>query len=167
MLKAKGERASMRQVLNENIFQFAYVTADLDAAIAQYRSLYGIDNFLVINTAEFNSDPALRAAFAWHGSIMIELVQPIEEPNPIYVDFLRGSESLMKLHHIGHICADEAEWKLVREALDAANVPISREADVPGVMKFFYADFRAINGHYREYILQHDDKSFFRMVPQN
>jgi glyoxalase/bleomycin resistance protein/dioxygenase superfamily protein len=157
----------MHQVLTRNIFQVAYVTADLDTAIAQYRSLYGIDHFLVINTAEFNSDPALRAAFAWHGSVMIELVQPIEEPNPIYVDVLRGSESLTKLHHIGHVCSDEAEWNEVREALDVANVTVSREADVPGVMKFFYGDFRPINGHYREYILQHSEKSFFRLVPQN
>jgi len=157
----------MHQVLNRNIFQVAYVTADLDAAIAQYRSHYGIDHFLVINTAEFNPDPALRAAFAWHGATMIELVQPIEEPNPIYVEVLRGSESLTKLHHIGHVCSNEAQWNEVRTALKAANVPISREGDVPGVMKFLYADFRSLNGHYREYILQHGDKSFFGMVPQN
>jgi hypothetical protein len=157
----------MHQVLNRNIFQVAYVTTDLDAAIAQYRSLYGLEKFFVINTAEFNSDPALRAAFAWHGSIMIEIVQPIEEPNPIYVDVLRGSQSLTKLHHIGHVCSDEAEWNEVRSALVAANIPISRHGDVPGVMKFLYADFRSVNGHYREYILQHGDKSFFGLVPQN
>jgi hypothetical protein len=158
----------MHQVLHKNIFQVAYVTADLDAAIARYRSLYGIEHFLVINTADYTPDPALRAAFAWHGSIMIELVQPIEEPNPIYVDVLRGSESLTKLHHIGHVCSDEAQWKEVRKALDAANIPISREGDVPGVFKFLYADFRPTNGHYREYIVHHEgDTSFFGMVPQN
>jgi hypothetical protein len=157
----------MQPVLNRNIFQHAYVTTDLDAAIAQYMSLYGLDNFLVINTADFNSDPALRAAFAWHGSIMIELVQPIEEPNPLYIDVLRANESLTKLHHIGHVCSDEAEWNEVRGALDVAHVPISREAEVPGVMKFIYGDFRPINGHYREYILQYGDESFFGQVPQN
>lgn len=158
----------MHQFLNKNIFQLAYVTPDLDEAIAQYRSLYEIDHFFVINnTAEYNSDPAMRAAFAWHGSIMIELTQPIEEPNPIYMDVLRGSESLTKLHHIGHVCSNEAEWNEVRQALDAAYVPISRDGDVPGVMKFIYADFRPIHGHYREYILQYGDRSFFDMVPSN
>jgi hypothetical protein len=158
----------MQQVLNKNIFQVAYVTTDLDAAIAQYRTLYGIEQFFVINTGDYNpAEPAVRAAFAWHGDIMIEIVQPIEEPNPVYADQLRGSESLTKLHHFGHVCSDEVEWNEARAALDAANVPISREGDVPGVMKYIYADFRPTHGHYREYILQHGDKSFLGLVPQN
>lgn len=157
----------MLPVLSRNTFQVAYVTADLDAAMAQYRSVHGIERFFIVNTSDYVAEPAVRAAFAWNGSTMIELVQPLEEPNPIYVDVLRGSESLAKLHHLGHVCSDEAHWNEVREALANANIPISREGDVPGVMKFLYADFRPIDGHYREYILQHSHQSFFGLVPEN
>jgi hypothetical protein len=157
----------MQQVLNRNIFQVAYVTTDLDAAIAQYRSLYGIEHFLVIDTAGISPNPAIRSGFAWHGSIMVQLIQPIEEPNPIYVDLLRGSESLTKLHHFGHVCSDEAEWNEVCSALDATNVPISHKGDISGVMKYLYADFRPIHGHYREYVLLQGERSFFAQVPQN
>jgi hypothetical protein len=158
----------MHPVLNKNMFQVAYVTTDLDAAIAQYSSIYGIDRFLVINTADFlPKEPALRAGFAWHGSLMIELVQPLDEYNTVYTDALRDSHGLTKLHHFGHVCSDEAEWLEVRAALDAANIAITRDADVPGLMKYIYADFRSLNGHYREYILQHEVDSFFGQVPRN
>lgn len=157
----------MHQVLNRNIFQIAYVTPDLDAAMAQYRSLYGIDEFLVINTAELNPEPALRVGMAWHGSTMIELIQPIEEPNPVYVDVVRGSKSLTTLHHFGHICNDEGEWDEMLAALDAADIPIVVRGNVPGLVTFVYGDFRPINGHYREYVLLQGDKTFFDQVPRN
>lgn len=157
----------MHQVLNRNIFQLGYVTADLDAAMEQYRSLYGIDKFMVINTADLNPEPALRVAMAWHGPIMIELIQPIDEPNPVYVDVVRASNSLTTLHHFGHVCTDEAEWDEMLAALDAENVPVVVRGDVPGLIKFVYGDFRPTNGHYREYVLLQGDKSFFDQIPRN
>jgi hypothetical protein len=153
--------------LDRNFFQFAYVTRDLDAAIDHYRSIYGIEQFFMVDTRDFTPDPALRAAFAWHGETMIELVQPVETPNPVYINVLDRSESLTALHHFGHVCSTESEWEEVRAALAAANIPIAREDHIPGLMKFIYADFRAVHGHFREYILQDAPQSFFGLVPHN
>lgn len=150
------------------IFQLGYVTSDLDRAIERARSVYGIDEFMILDTAELMPIPALRIGMAWHGSLMIELIEPVERPNPVYTDMLPPGSDVARFHHSGHVCPDEAAWDEMLGQLRDNDIAIANSGEIPGLFKFIYGDFRHVDGQYREYALfSEEGRAFLSQIPGN
>lgn len=155
----------MSSLLTDGLFQIAYVTNDLDATLEQYRSIYGIENFMVFDSAATLPGPSMLIGMAWRGPVMIELIQPVDH-NPVYTNAL--PETGAKFHHTGHICPGEAEWDKLYGTFEREQIPIALEGQIPGLFKYMYADFRAIDGQYREYVLlDKEGQAFLDQVPRN
>ena len=150
-------------------FQLGYLTNDLDKAVAAYRDRYGVANFFTFDSAAMSPGPSSRVGLAWTGDVMIELIEPGADPLSHYrMDFTPGVFAI-RHHHIGHLCRDETAWDKVVGELGRQRFAVAHQGRVPGVVRYLYADTRAVDGHYREYILLEGDggRAFFDQVPQN
>ena len=158
----------MSRLLTKAMFQIAYVTSDLPAALAHYQELYDIGPFMTFDSASTNSaGPPLLVGLAWIGDIMIELMQSTgHEPNLYDMNFSAGRPPIQH-HHVGHLLACDEEWDALHAELQARALPIVFEQTIPGFMKLLYADFRATDGHFREYVhLADAGRQMFEAIPR-
>lgn len=150
------------------IFQLGYVTDDLESAIEQARRAYDIAEFLTVDTSTLMPGPPLRLAMAWSGSLMIEIIEPMTRPNPVYIDMFPPVPGTARFHHSGHVCSDAAQWDGLLAQLEDKNIAIAHRGEAPGLFQWVYADFRHIDGHYREYAVFTDQgRAFLDQVPGN
>src|SRR5579871_3921118 len=93
-------------------FQNAYITRDLDKAMAQLKAELAIDQFMTYEgevqvTTPKGTGPALnRLAFAWLGNLQYELIQPVSGLVDVYAEALPADDSL-RFHHI---CMRILDW---------------------------------------------------------
>lgn len=134
-------------------FQNAYVTRDMERAIALLREQYGVEGINVFDasidvTTPAGSGPAkMKTALVWIGNIQYELIEPIEGLVDIYRDALPDNE-VLKFHHI---CMRPHDLEQVRAEIKRRQIPIVYEGET-AASKFFYVDTRATLGHYLEYV---------------
>lgn len=139
-------------------FQNAYVTRDLEHAIAEMGAKHGIREFIRIEpqitayTREGgHAHCHIRVALGWQGDFLFELIQPISGNVQHYLDYLPKDEKDpgLRLHHLGMLIDGEADYDRARAAIDPKT--LSYEGAVEGV-KWYYLDARATMGHYLEYM---------------
>jgi hypothetical protein len=142
----------------EGFFQNAYVTRDLEYAIAQMQAKHGIEEFIRIEpqmsayTREGGHGPChLKLALGWQEDFLFELIQPISGNVQHYVDYLPvdPKDPSLRLHHLGMLIMDDQEYERGRAAIDPDRV--SYEGGIEGV-KWYYLDARDTMGHYLEYM---------------
>lgn len=144
-------------------YQNAYVTRDLDAAIATMRRAYGIEDWLTytaemdVTTPAGRGPAANKLAFGWADGLQYELIQPLSGQVGFYTEALRDDDG-MRFHHI---CMRKADLDAARAEIARQNLPIVYEGET-GVTRFFYADARATLGHYLEFV-QMSDEIWVRM----
>jgi Glyoxalase/Bleomycin resistance protein/Dioxygenase superfamily len=157
-------------------FQLAYVTTDLEQAIATYREHYGVTSFvsiqssLEVSTPEGVKSAQLDMAFGYIGEIQIELIQPIEGNLTLYADELPdGPAFALRFHHVGCRLRERAQWDAFRAGLDPGKHRIAFESMAPAPQsRFLYLDERARLGHYLEYMwLDAQASEFFDAIPRN
>ena len=137
-------------------YQNAYVTHDLDKAMAMIDRRYGkidwivFDPDMVLKTPEGEKQSSLRAAVGWAGGLNIELIQPTRGWNDTYLPFLPedGSDPTPRFHHIAVRRDNESE---MRAEIAELGLPLAFEGSVPGLL-FIYLDARQTLGHYLEYV---------------
>lgn len=141
-------------------YQNAYVCADLEAAIGEFRhhvpggEVPIIDIDFEVRTPEGPRRIANRVAMIWVEGLQYELIQPIVDETGIYANHGAGG-GLLQFHHI---CRRVDDWDTFREKLDQQPVPVVMERtehDYP--IKFLYVDARPVLGHYLEYCWMSDD----------
>ena len=142
-----------------DIYQLGYVTADIAAAQAQFRSRYGVGDFLCYDvnqhmiTPQGEGNVALRLGFAFIGEIQIELIQPLAGLTRIYTDVLDRSAAPMAFHHAAIVLKGSlADWDAFRAGLTASPRPVVLEGAVGDDVRFVYTDETAILGHHMEYL---------------
>ncbi len=142
----------------DGFFQNAYVTRDLEHAIAAMQTKHGIGEFIRIEpkmsawTREGGqADCHLQVALGWKGDFLFELIQPISGNVQHYLDYLPADpgDPGLRLHHLGLLIPDEASYARARAAIDPAT--LSYEGGIEGV-KWYYLDARDTMGHYLEYM---------------
>jgi len=156
------------QGLLHGFFQLGYVTTDLDAALAVYRERFAAPRFWVFDNAAARPDDPHpnRVALAWIGETMVELIQPIREPSPLYASALPAKG--VRLHHLGYLVRDEARWNEVMAGLQREAMRIDRHGKVGEALEYVYADAQAQLGHYLEYVwVKTGQPDFFSGVPRN
>jgi hypothetical protein len=137
------------------VFQLGYVTDDLDHAMLGFRGL-GVERFRVVEVGAAAGRPGLhgaRIAMAWLRDLMVELIQPIGTPAPVYVDDLppAGARRCV-FNHVGLAVPDRASWDALIVELDRQALPIAWRGSDPATFDVAYVDTRATTGHYSEFI---------------
>lgn len=143
-------------------FQMAYVTNDLDRALAILRAQYGIADFTVFSPAP---GQPMRIALAWCGETMFEVIDATGMGIDIY-DKALPDDFAIRFHHIGLEFADEFQWDCLQASIRAGNHVVDFAGD-NDVARFAYVNAPEL-GHYVEYVLLHEQgRLFFESVAAN
>lgn len=137
-----------------NLFQVAYVTRDIDAAVKLLTRLYGVTDFNVgeytLNLSHPPGKTVLKGALTWVDDHEIEVIEPVEDPAEIFGPALPVAPAVLAFNHFCmRITGTEADWDAFRATIPDEKVMMagSREG-----MRFIYTDERETIGHYLEYI---------------
>jgi hypothetical protein len=138
-------------ILN-NIFQIAYITRDIDTAMARFRAQADIrtevytDAEVAIKTPAGPEQMHVKLAFMWVGDFQYELIQPISGLDEIYGAYVPADDSLV----FHHTCVRVDDWDQLRRDVEKQSLPIAFEGG-NGPNYFLYLDARKTLGHFLEY----------------
>lgn len=143
--------------------QIAYVTTDLDKAMALYRERFNVPSFLALSgdiDVAYRGDTArlkLRYAIADVAGVQIELIEPLPGCVPLYFEGLpesgKAGDLAIAFHHVSvPLPGDAARWDGFADELAAQGREIAMSARVSESSGFLYVDDRAALGHYVEYV---------------
>jgi hypothetical protein len=144
--------------LNAQHSQIAYVTTDLDQALAVWRDEFDVPAFHVFtNDMEglVSSHPfQLRIALANVGGIEIELIEPLHGSAPLHAEPLPTDGSFaMCFHHVAmRIEGTLEDFNAHMASLDPVLHPVAWTGSFADLMRYAYTDERATLGHYVEHV---------------
>lgn len=142
-------------------FQNAYVTRDLDRAIALCGPAMGIADFaamdyeLELRTPEGPRPVQLRVATGWNGALQVELIQPVAGHVAPYAGGLPADpdDCVPRWHHLA-VRRDDPE-ALARE-IAALGLPVIFETGGNGIASTF-VDATSRMGHPIEFVCASED----------
>ncbi len=136
-------------------YQNAYVTRNVDKAVAQFReradvrAIHEIELPVHIWTQQGEGTGVQKLAFVWVEDLNYELIEPKEgDVLAIYRDALPTDDRLA-FHHVCHVVDD---WDALMAQVAQQPYPIVLKGGTPGKLQFLYLDTRAWLGHYTEYV---------------
>lgn len=138
--------------------QNAYVTNDLDRAMAIWRDSFDVPSFYVFdnNAPELDASPPfkMKIALANVGGLEVELIEPFPGQAPLHAEILPDDGSFaMRFHHAAmRIDGDLADFEAHMASLDSASHPVVWRGGMGDVMRYAYTDERATLGHYLEHV---------------
>jgi hypothetical protein len=139
--------------------QVAWVTSDLELAMKQFKELYGIPEFYVLETqfdAEVRGEQGqmhLQVALANVDNVQLELIRPLGSSlEHLYRDSLPSGGGGPVFHHICvQVHGDLAAWDAYYSKLSQERSVIYMGKGGPGV-RFVYTDERETLGMYLEHV---------------
>ncbi len=152
------------------LFQVGIVVRDLDESMKRYKDILGVESWQVfeINSSvvhlTYRGEPSqhsFKAAFTMLGSLMVELLQPLDG-NGTYREFLNTHGEGM--HHLGHARVDNLDNAV--EALEKAGFPCIETGatlgdPAAGYHKWAYVDTTAALGYILEFSSGLDPRDMF------
>lgn len=142
-------------------YQNAYVTRNVDAAVARFREHADVRTILESQlavemwTPQGSGTGVQKLAFVWVEDLNIELIQPIEGAVlALYRDALPASDGL-QFHHV---CHRVDAWEPFIARVEAQRFPVVLKGGTPGLLEFLYLDTREWLGHYTEYVWMGPDR---------
>jgi hypothetical protein len=154
-----------------NVWQFGYVTTDLDRAIDFMAERFGLEHvlrlpsdaatFLAGDTpVEWNAKFAMGA----RGGTIVELIEPVSGEIEFYTRVLPDDEDFaVRLHHIATYTAPgDEEWQRIKTILSKSNLKVDYTVLIPDRVRAGYVDTTAELGHWLEICQLHrEDIDFF------
>jgi hypothetical protein len=143
---------------NAQHHQIAYVTNDLDRAIALFKSEYAMPGFFVFNNVDTGAakpgDAELRIALAHVNGVEIELIEPVGDTAPLFKAPLKaGPELEIRFHHVAiRINGPIENWDVHAASIDTVEHPIVYQGALGDDLRYFYTDERSRLGHYVEHV---------------
>ncbi len=143
--------------------QTAYVTNDMEQALAVFREQYDVSSFYVFaNDAPgmVQSDGAqMKIALALVGGVEIELIEPLGDTAPMFSAPLPNDGSFaIRFHHVAYrIEGDLSDFEAHMASIDPEKHPVIWSGSMGDVMRFAYTDERAVLGHYVEHVRMHPE----------
>lgn len=139
--------------------QVAWVTPHLDRSLEQFRDLYKVPEFLVIESAfpavvfGETGEMKLRTALANVDNMQLELIEPVGGGvDWIYREVLPSDGSHANVMH--HVCVKVTgtrdDWNSYVEELGKRS-KIAYTGDIGPQTQFIYTDERRVLGHYLEH----------------
>jgi len=154
-----------------NVWQFGYVTTDLDRAIAFMSDRFGLEHTLKLpagGTFLAGDEPAeFEAKFAMgsRGGTIVELIEPVAGEVDFYTRILPEDPSAfaVRLHHIATFMpTGDEEWARLQAILAESNLKVDYTLVIPDRVRAGYVDTTAELGHWLEVCqLQREDIDFF------
>lgn len=154
-------------VLARSFFQFGYVVRDLDGAMCTMRERFGVTRWKVSPLPE--TAPGRTLAFAYVEGRMIELVDLRPGQETIYHAWIPEDPQALRLHHLGYLIEDEADWDASIAQFERAGFAPALVGGIPGRMAWYYSDTVAALGHYTELIrfTSEEGRAYWADVPHN
>ena len=157
-----------------NVWQFGYVTTDLDRAMEVLGERYGLEHCVQVTTdgSSFSvgDEPAewqARFAMGARGGTIIEVIEPVSGAVDFYRRFLPSDGSFaVRFHHVAaFVETGDQEWERIRGILTAAGHDFDYTMIIPGRVRAGYVDTSAELGHLLEVCqLQAGDLDFFNAL---
>ncbi len=138
--------------------QVAYVTSDLERALAVWRDDFDVPAFHVFTNdmpgLESSHPFRMKIALANVGGVEIELIEPLNGSAPLHSEPLPADGSFaMCFHHVTmRIEGTLADFEAHMASLDAVRHPAVWTGSLADVMRFAYTDERRTLGHYVEHV---------------
>lgn len=137
-------------------FQNAYVTRNLDKAVAAFESSadirYRFLSEMPVTTTAGTGITVCRIAFLWVGDLQYEFIELVSGPIDVYREALPADDA--PVFH--HICMRVPDWADFRARVDRQPWPVVLEGEA-GALRFLYLDARPMLGHHVEYIAMPDE----------
>jgi hypothetical protein len=137
-------------------FQNAYVTRDINKAIALFEKHYKVHGFVPVEleldvTTPTGSDKLhMWLAYAWVGRTQVELIQPLSGCVQHYVDSLPDEKGDFR-PAFNHIAMRRDDQDAMLAEIESLNLPVLLDGTLEG-LRFIYVDARAELGHILEYV---------------
>jgi len=149
----------MKPILTD-FCQLAYVTNDIDEAMALYARRYGVPSFYRLDVdlpSEVDGSTGvikLKIALANVAGVQIELMEPVADLGGFYGSTIAGQTGLaFGLHHVCQkVVGDIAEWEAHIAELGGPDRPIACSARAGDYARIVFTDDRALLGAYIEHI---------------
>jgi hypothetical protein len=137
-------------------YQNAYVTHDLEQAMALLGERFGVRDYrvldvdMVLKTPAGDKPSSVRVAIGWAGDLQIELIQPVAGYVEPYLASLPAdpADAVPRLHHVAVRRDDLAA---MREEAGRMGLPLAFESEGGGLACIFL-DARQSLGHYLEFV---------------
>lgn len=141
-------------------YQLAYVTADLDRAVAHLKEHYGAHDVLLLDkmemkNARFRGEPETwtsRVAQTMTGDLNVEIIEPLSGAavEEVFRPFV-SEDRLLTLHHVAAVVGESRDdWERIEEALARQGHPFVIAGEVEGMGTLGYLDLTGTLGHYVE-----------------
>lgn len=153
-------------IVHAEHFQIAYATSDIERAKALFSDRYGIRNFRRL-AGPLPDGGEIHVELAWLGPVMYELLTARGPGSAIYREGLPDSGFAVRLHHLGYLIHDQAQWDALQQrvARDGWDMPTCRAN--PGFLQSCFVRAPEL-GHLLEYIHPEEaGRRFFEDVPHN
>lgn len=128
----------------------AWVTNDLDRAVEIFARHYGVAEYRFLE-GDMPSGGHIRAAFAWAGGQVLEIISASGPGSEFYNEMLPADEFAIRFHHLGFIVHDAAGWKSLEADLRDGGWPIAHETLTGDFIDAYYIKAPEL-GHYLEYV---------------
>lgn len=153
-------------LMPQGFFQFAYVVRTLEGGMRTMRERFGVTRWHVRELAP--AAPARRLAFAYVEAAMIELVEAKPDEDSIYRAWIPESDDRLRIHHLGYLIDDEAEYAARVAGFAEAGIATAMAGITPA-LHYHYADTLALLGHYVELVRLTGDegRAYWADVPHN
>lgn len=142
-------------------YQNAYVTRNVDKAVAEFRERAEVRTVLETEVAvevwtpQGTGTGVQKLAFVWVEDLNYELIEPKSgDVLAIYRDALPDGDGL-KFHHVCHVVDD---WDALMAKVERQPYPVVLKGGTAGLLQFLYLDTREWLGHYTEYVWMVPDR---------
>jgi len=160
-----------------NVWQFGYVTTDLERGIAFMRERFGLEHCVEVPTegATFlKGDEAVdwsaRIAMGARGGLIVELIEPVAGEVDFYRRYLPADGSFaVRLHHLAtFIPLGDDAWNELVALLAQSGLRVDYTVLIPDRVRAGYVDTSAELGHMLEICqLQDADIDFFTALARD
>lgn len=139
------------------LFQFSYVTRDLDAGADHLTKVLGARQLSRLN--DLHSPDGTRSAIRHlaHfvlGEMEVELIEPRDPwPGSIYLDALPPAGQAVAFHHVGFLTGSRDAWRKLLTEAAALGFPVPVRGERPTVC-YAYLDTRSTSGHFTEVVFR-------------
>ena len=147
-------------------FQMAYVTNDIERALALLGARLGIRQFTRLE-GPFPEGGQIRAEFAWVGTLMYEVIQASGPGSAIFMDRFPQTDGFHLMHHhLGFLIHDREQWDRGLAAAERNGFAVPHRNSNP-LVDVAFIDVPEL-GHYLEYLLPTQaGLDFFDSVPRH
>jgi hypothetical protein len=141
-----------KSLLHNDHFQIAYVTNDINRAVAVFRHRFGVTAFRE-NDNELPNGAKVGVRSVWIGSMMYEICCGSGPGMDLYTDSAPpDTDFILKFHHFGYLVPDEAAWGALEREIERRSWLVRTRSDTPGFFRGCYVEAPEL-GHFLEYVL--------------